>query len=56
VDAYSYAHPSDAIVSGLIADSGAVNMIASTNTTAFTDLAGLFGCDGLNATEGLSSM
>lgn len=51
VDAYAYANPHDPIVSGLIADSGAVSPTNTFNTTPFTNLAESVGCGDLDERE-----
>jgi carboxylesterase type B len=57
VDSYAYAHPGkDAIVSGLIAASGAAPQTSKRNTAAFSKLAGFFNCGGLNGTAELACM
>jgi cholinesterase len=58
VDAYAYAHPKDAIVSGLIADSGAANILTGQSApgAGFTTFAGLFGCGNMSAEAELECM
>jgi acetylcholinesterase len=56
VNAYGYANPEDAIVTGLISQSGTSSQISASNTTAFTVLAEKFGCGGLDAKQELACM
>lgn len=57
VDSYAYAHSDeDAIVSGLIADSGAAGQINQVNYGSFSELANFFNCGGLGAKDELACM
>jgi len=56
VDSYAYAHPEDAIVTGLVASSGANGGTANATTTGFTDLATKLGCGNLTADAELACM
>lgn len=56
VDAYSYANPSDPIVSGLVAASGTISQTNRQNASAFSAVASRFGCDSDDADEELSCM
>lgn len=49
VVSYSYAHPTDPIVSAIAADSGVAPTTMTSNTTGFSTMARSFGC-GMNAT------
>lgn len=53
VGIYSYAHPKDPIVKGLIADSGSAGVAAGGSRTAFSTFAGYVGCGGLSPKEQL---
>lgn len=57
VDSYAYAYSNkDAIVSGLIADSGAVAQVNKVNYSSFSELGSFFGCGGLSSKEELACM
>lgn len=56
VGSYIYANPSDPIVTGAIAMSGAVNNPPPDNSSSFTTLAEAAGCGDLSAEEELSCM
>jgi carboxylesterase type B len=53
---YSYANPTDPIVRGLVAASGAAPAGVSVNTTSFTTMATSFGCGNLTAVAELACM
>ena len=55
---YAYSYPNDPIVSGFIADSGAVTIQATNNTSGsdFTTLAGMAGCGDLQPQQELQCM
>jgi carboxylesterase type B len=58
VDSYAYAHPKDAIVSGLIADSGSASLSTGPAPAGvgFSTLAGIVGCGNMNASAELECM
>ena len=57
VDSYAYAYSDeDAIVSGLIADSGAASQVNQVNYSSFSKLGSFFGCGGLSSKEELACM
>jgi carboxylesterase type B len=56
VDAYSYANPSDPIVSGLVSQSGVISQTNRQNTSAFSAVAEKFGCSDSDGQVELSCM
>jgi len=54
--AYTYAHPTDTIVSGVIASSSGVSTTYPTNSSSFHDVAQTAGCANLTDTEELACM